>query len=194
MGGFWSTSAKHRTVLKTCHWENETTLVQNSKTIVGACCLLNFSCSAYVREGARPLKSSRKYELLDTRWWSQPTPRRVQYGMMYWSKVHMSNMQQHKQPPHTRTHTATTNHFQGSANGSHSFCLQTWPNAWPCVVLQKATAKSGACGLIRFNIGCAAWPFSVGRVTCLVGSVFLCTERREKKREEEEEKSRPIAG
>ena len=61
IGGFLSTSPKHRTVLKICHVENETTLVQNITTIVGACCLLNFSCSACVREGAGPLKSSRKY-------------------------------------------------------------------------------------------------------------------------------------
>ena len=68
MGRFLSTSAKDRTVLKTCHGENETTLVQkNIKTIVSACCLLNFSCSACVREGAGSLKSSRKYEPLDTR-------------------------------------------------------------------------------------------------------------------------------
>ena len=32
--------------------------------MVGACCLLNFSCSDCVREGAGPLKSSRKYERL----------------------------------------------------------------------------------------------------------------------------------
>ena len=64
MGVFLSTSAKHMTVLKTCHGENETTLVQNIKTIVGACCLLNCSCSAYVREGAGPLKSSLKFEPL----------------------------------------------------------------------------------------------------------------------------------
>ena len=78
MGGFLSTSAKHRTVLKTCHGHNETTLVQNIKTIVGACCLLNFSCSACVKEGAGLLKSSRKYDTLDTREWSHPKPRRVQ--------------------------------------------------------------------------------------------------------------------
>ena len=34
--------------------------------------------------------------------------------------------------------------------------LRAVPNprvAWPCVVLRKGTAKSGACGLIRFNTG-----------------------------------------
>ena len=45
--------------------------------------------------------------------------------------------------------------------------------AWPCVVLRKGTAKSGACGLIRFNTDGAVWPFSVGRVVCLVSSVSV---------------------
>ena len=88
IGLFFSTSAKYRTVLKTCQRPGKrntgtavkrffqrrktgtfflplrTTFVQNISTIVGARCLLNFSCSACVREGAMPLKSSRKYEPL----------------------------------------------------------------------------------------------------------------------------------
>ena len=62
---------------------------------------------------------------------------------------------------------------------------------------------------LRFNTGGPAWPFSVGRVTCLVSSVSVCTEREEeeletkksekkrrneKKRKRREEKSRLIAG
>ena len=78
MDGFLSISAKHRTVLKT--WQrpgkrNTGTAVtkfsqkrktgtlflhpnmsKHIKTIVGACCLLNFSCSACVSDGAGPLK------------------------------------------------------------------------------------------------------------------------------------------
>ena len=151
MGGSLPISTKHRTVLKTCQRPGKRNTgtavkrfsqnrktgtllsspehVQNIKTIVGACCLLNFSFSACVREGAKPLKSSRKYEPLtqgnglnpnhDGSSTERDVPKQSSHVKHATTDTTTTTTNNH----HKRTHTTPTNHSQGSANGPHSFCL-----------------------------------------------------------------------